>query len=60
MQRGKFLGELVKYCKKDLKMESVTIVSNGSLITEVQVCKLRNFRDRESYDNGFEMTGYVE
>ena len=36
VQRGRFLGELVKYCKKDLKMESVTIVSNGSLITEVR------------------------
>ncbi|XP_057653879.1 S-adenosylmethionine-dependent nucleotide dehydratase RSAD2-like [Diorhabda carinulata] len=32
--RGKHLGEMVKYCKKDLKLESVTIVSNGSLIKE--------------------------
>ncbi|XP_076253366.1 S-adenosylmethionine-dependent nucleotide dehydratase RSAD2-like [Rhynchophorus ferrugineus] len=31
--RGKHLGEMVKYCKKNLKI-SVSIVSNGSLITE--------------------------
>lgn len=34
VERGKYVGELVKYCKCDLKMESVTIVSNGSLIKE--------------------------
>ena len=33
-QGGRFLGELVKYCKQDLELPSVTIVSNGSLITE--------------------------
>ena len=32
--KPKFLGELVKYCKEDLKLESVSIVSNGSLIKE--------------------------
>jgi radical S-adenosyl methionine domain-containing protein 2 len=30
----KFLGQLVQYCKEDLKLESVSIVSNGSTITE--------------------------
>ena len=30
----KFLGALLKYCKNDLKFESVSIVSNGSKITE--------------------------
>ncbi|CAG9862017.1 unnamed protein product [Phyllotreta striolata] len=33
-KRGAHLGELAKFCKSDLKLESVTIVSNGSLITE--------------------------
>ena len=33
-QKGKFVGELVRYCKEDLQLPSVTIVSNGSLITE--------------------------
>ena len=33
-QKGKFVGELVRYCKEDLRLPSVTIVSNGSLITE--------------------------
>ncbi|KAG8544533.1 hypothetical protein GDO81_022314 [Engystomops pustulosus] len=33
-ERGNFVGELVKFCKKELKLPSVSIVSNGSLITE--------------------------
>lgn len=33
-KKGKFVGELVKYCKEDLQLPSVSIVSNGSLITE--------------------------
>lgn len=31
-ERGDHLGEMVKFCKKDLRLESVSIVSNGSLI----------------------------
>ncbi|KAI8225441.1 Radical S-adenosyl methionine domain-containing protein 2 [Colletotrichum sp. SAR 10_96] len=30
----KFLGELLRYCKEDLDLESVSIVSNGSKIQE--------------------------
>lgn len=33
-QRGRHLGEMVKYCKNELRLPSVTIVSNGSLIRE--------------------------
>ena len=33
-QKGKFVGELVRYCKEGLHLPSVTIVSNGSLVTE--------------------------
>ena len=33
-KKGTYVGELVKYCKEDLKLKSVTIVSNGSLIKE--------------------------
>ncbi|KAL8895589.1 MAG: hypothetical protein Q9207_008107 [Kuettlingeria erythrocarpa] len=29
-----FLGDLVKYCKEDLRLESVSIVTNGSLVKE--------------------------
>ncbi|KAL8726075.1 MAG: hypothetical protein Q9166_006954 [cf. Caloplaca sp. 2 TL-2023] len=29
-----FLGELVRYCKEDLQMESTTVVTNGSLVKE--------------------------
>ncbi|KAL6071303.1 Radical S-adenosyl methionine domain-containing protein 2 [Balamuthia mandrillaris] len=30
----KLLGELCKYCKEELKLESVTIICNGSKVTE--------------------------
>lgn len=30
----KYLGELCQYCKEDLKLESVSIVSNGTKVTE--------------------------
>ena len=32
-QRGIFLGELVKYCKEELYLDSVTVVTNGSRVT---------------------------
>ncbi|XP_067873606.1 S-adenosylmethionine-dependent nucleotide dehydratase RSAD2 [Heterodontus francisci] len=32
--RGEFLGKLVQYCKQELKLPSVSVVSNGSRITE--------------------------
>lgn len=34
VDRGRYVGELVKYSKEELGMESVTLVSNGSLIKE--------------------------
>lgn len=30
--RGEFVGELVRFCKQELELPSVSIVSNGSLI----------------------------
>ena len=33
-KRGDFVGELTRYCKEDLGLESVSIVCNGSLVTE--------------------------
>jgi len=33
-QKGRYLGQLVRYCKEELELPSVSIVSNGSLITE--------------------------
>ncbi|XP_045700472.1 radical S-adenosyl methionine domain-containing protein 2 [Phyllostomus hastatus] len=33
-ERGEFLGRLVKFCKRELRLPSVSIVSNGSLIRE--------------------------
>lgn len=32
--KGDFLGELVQFCKQDLQLPSVSIVSNGSMIKE--------------------------
>lgn len=37
--KPKFLGELVTYCKEVLKLESVSIVSNGSLINKAWFIK---------------------
>jgi radical S-adenosyl methionine domain-containing protein 2 len=34
-KRGQHLGQLVSYCKEELKLPSVTVVSNGSLIREI-------------------------
>ncbi|WAQ93939.1 RSAD2-like protein [Mya arenaria] len=34
VKRGAFVGELVRFCKESLQLPSVTIVSNGSLVTE--------------------------
>ncbi|KAL8863927.1 MAG: hypothetical protein Q9198_010227, partial [Flavoplaca austrocitrina] len=31
---GKFLGEMIDFCKQDLRLESVSIVNNGSLVKE--------------------------
>ncbi|XP_001510936.1 radical S-adenosyl methionine domain-containing protein 2 [Ornithorhynchus anatinus] len=32
--RGEFLGKMVKFCKEELRLSSVSVVSNGSLIRE--------------------------
>ena len=44
-KRGKFLGELVKFCKEQLSMPSVSIISNGSLITEKWMQEFGEFVD---------------
>ena len=33
IKKGKYLGELVKFCKEDLCLESVSIVTNGSMVS---------------------------
>ena len=33
-ENGHYVGELVRYSKRELQLPSVSIVSNGSLITE--------------------------
>jgi len=43
--RANFLGELVKYCKEELKIQSVSIVSNGSKIKENWFQKYAKYLD---------------
>ncbi|CAG9764160.1 unnamed protein product [Ceutorhynchus assimilis] len=43
-KRGKFLGEMVQYCRETLKV-SVSIISNGSMITEKWLQKYGKFVD---------------
>lgn len=42
---AKYLGELVKYCKKDLNLESVSIISNGSKVRKNWFQKYATFLD---------------
>lgn len=44
-QKGSFLGELVLYCKQELQLPSVSIVSNGSLIRESWFQKYGDYLD---------------
>lgn len=42
---SKMLGELAKFCKKDLRFESVSIISNASKITELWMKNYGKFVD---------------
>lgn len=46
--RGEFLGRLVQFCKRDLRLPSVSIVSNGSMIRESWFSKYGESQDRHS------------
>ncbi|KAM8809658.1 S-adenosylmethionine-dependent nucleotide dehydratase RSAD2 [Eudromia elegans] len=43
--RGEFVGKLVQFCKQDLKLPSVSIVSNGSMIREQWFKKYGKYLD---------------
>ncbi|NWX07636.1 RSAD2 protein, partial [Caloenas nicobarica] len=43
--RGEFVGKLVQFCKQELKLPSVSIVSNGSLIREQWFKKYGEYLD---------------
>ncbi|NXW07522.1 RSAD2 protein, partial [Fregetta grallaria] len=43
--RGEFVGQLVQFCKQELKLPSVSIVSNGSLIREQWFKKYGDYLD---------------
>lgn len=42
---AEFLGQLVKYCKETLHLESVSIVTNGSKVTEKWLTKYSEYVD---------------
>lgn len=42
---AEFLGQLVKYCKETLKLESVSLVTNGSKVTEKWLAKFGEYLD---------------
>ncbi|MEQ2308661.1 Radical S-adenosyl methionine domain-containing protein 2 [Ameca splendens] len=44
-EKGDFLGKMVQYCKIDLQLPSVSIVSNGSMIKETWFQKYGDFLD---------------
>ncbi|XP_059516591.1 S-adenosylmethionine-dependent nucleotide dehydratase RSAD2 isoform X2 [Myotis daubentonii] len=43
--RGEYLGRLVRFCKQELRLPSVSIVSNGSLIRERWFVKYGQYLD---------------
>ncbi|GAA6108718.1 radical S-adenosyl methionine domain-containing protein 2 [Tachysurus ichikawai] len=43
--KGVFLGEMVQYCKQELQLPSVSIVSNGSMIRETWFQKYGEYLD---------------
>ncbi|XP_045919279.1 radical S-adenosyl methionine domain-containing protein 2-like [Micropterus dolomieu] len=44
-EKGEFLGKLVQFCKLDLQLPSVSIVSNGSMIKETWFQKYGDYLD---------------
>ena len=39
IDKGNYLGEMVRFCKEDLDMDSVTVVTNGSKVMfEKSIC----------------------
>uniref|UniRef100_A0A3P9M6S7 S-adenosylmethionine-dependent nucleotide dehydratase RSAD2 n=1 Tax=Oryzias latipes TaxID=8090 RepID=A0A3P9M6S7_ORYLA len=44
-EKGEFLGKMVQYCKVDLQLPSVSIVSNGSMIKEKWFQKYGDYLD---------------
>ena len=45
-EKGDFLGRLVQFCKVDLQLPSVSVVSNGSMIKENWFRKYGTFLPR--------------
>nr|XP_022918330.1 radical S-adenosyl methionine domain-containing protein 2-like [Onthophagus taurus] len=44
-KKGIHVGEMVKYCKKALNLDSVTVVTNGSMVTESWFKKYGTYLD---------------
>jgi hypothetical protein len=41
MNKQNILGELVRFCKEELDIQSVSVVSNGSKVREAIRCRRR-------------------
>ena len=44
IDRGNYLGEMVRFCKEDMDMESVTVVTNGSKVSYWVLNSLVSYR----------------
>ena len=42
---GRYLGEMVRFCKEELDIESVTVVTNGSRTTETWMAEYGYYLD---------------
>ena len=40
IDKGNYLGEMVRFCKEDLDMDSVTVVTNGSKVMSKNLCAI--------------------
>lgn len=56
-EKGDFLGKLVQFCKQDLQLPSVSIVSNGSMIHERWFQKYGKMLRKEATLSFFEPKG---
>lgn len=50
-EKGDFLGKMVQFCKQDLQLPSVSIVSNGSMIKEKWFQKYGKTENRPMLDH---------
>ena len=55
IDKGNYLGEMVRFCKEDMDMDSVTVVTNGS---KVMLKKIMSYSYNKLYYNLVTMYSY--